>query len=183
MSDSGSAASEAANAELAAQVITLATQAGVRIGVAESLTGGLVASTLVSVPGASKVFLGGVVAYANSAKAGLLGVPSEVLERHGAVSAETAEAMARGIRARLSTDGGPASVSLLAISTTGVAGPDIQDGQPVGTVFVGLASSQAVSTQHFHFSGDRQSIRLQTTAATLRLLGDEIERHLGLNTL
>ena len=183
MIDSVSAATNASNAELAAQVIALATQAGVHIGVAESLTGGLVASTLVSVPGASKVFLGGVVAYATSAKAGLLGVPSEVLDTLGAVSAETAEAMAQGMRNGLSIDGYAASTSLVTVSTTGVAGPDTQDGQPVGTVFVGLATSTGVTAKETHFSGDRQSIRIQATRFALSIVRDEMQRHLGLNTV
>jgi nicotinamide-nucleotide amidase len=151
--------------------------------VAESLTGGLIASTLVAVPGASKVFLGGAVAYANSAKVNLLGIPSEVIESYGAVSAATAEAMAQGIRSHLSSDGDPAAPPLLTISTTGVAGPESQDGQPVGTVFIGITGPHGVSTQQFAFSGDRQSVRNQTTRAALILLRDEIPRHLGLVTV
>jgi nicotinamide-nucleotide amidase len=170
-------------AERAAGVIELATAARVKVGVAESLTGGMIASAIVSVPGASRVFLGGVVAYANSAKLGLLDVDAGLLEREGAVSGEVATAMAEGIRGQLAIDGDPEALPIFAVSTTGVAGPDTQDGKPAGTVFVGLATSDGLASASYFFEGDRQSIRTQAAMAALGVLRDEIERYIGLVTV
>ena len=101
---------------------------GLTLATAESCTGGLVAARLTSVPGSSDVFVGGIVSYANEVKIGELGVPAELIEQHGAVSAEVAEAMARGARERLGVD--------VAVSVTGVAGPDGgTEEKPVGLVY------------------------------------------------
>jgi nicotinamide-nucleotide amidase len=116
--------------ETAAQLVRLLGQQGRTIAVAESLTGGLVAATIVGVPGASKVFRGGVVAYATDVKASVLGVDAGLLERVGAVDSDVADEMAYGVARLLGADYG--------IATTGVAGPDPQDGQPVGTVYVSV---------------------------------------------
>src|ERR1700729_3739333 len=107
---------------LAAEVLRRLTEAGQTLATAESLTGGLVAAALTSVPGASAAFRGGVVAYATDLKAAVLGVPDDLLQLRGAVDPDVAEAMAQGARARLGTTVG--------ISTTGVAGPDPADGKP-----------------------------------------------------
>jgi nicotinamide-nucleotide amidase len=116
--------------DLAADLIRCCGDRGLTLGVAESLTGGLLADALVSVPGASAVVRGGIVAYAPEVKVSLLGVPDEVLEQHGTVSGACAEAMARGAREALACD--------LAIATTGVAGPDPSEGHPPGIVHLAV---------------------------------------------
>ena len=114
--------------QTAAQVVRLLTQQRRTVAVAESLTGGLVVAALVGVPGASKVVRGGVVAYMTDLKSSLLGVDPDLLARVGAVDPDVALAMARGVAERLGADYG--------VATTGVAGPDPQDGQPVGRIYV-----------------------------------------------
>lgn len=114
--------------ESAAQVVRLLTERGRTVAVAESLTGGLVVAALVGVPGASKAVRGGVVAYMTDLKTALLGVDPDLLARSGAVDREVALAMARGAAERLGADYG--------VATTGVAGPDQQDGHPVGELWV-----------------------------------------------
>jgi nicotinamide-nucleotide amidase len=136
---------------------------GLSLAAAESCTGGLVSARLTAVPGASDVFLGGVVAYSNEVKLRELGVPPEVLERHGAVSAEAAEAMADGARDALGAD--------VAVAVTGVAGPGGGTPEkPVGLVFVTVARPQERSTQRLVFSGDREAVRTRATAAALHAL-------------
>jgi nicotinamide-nucleotide amidase len=116
--------------DLAADLIRRCGDRGLTLGAAESLTGGLLAGALVSVPGASAVVRGGIVAYAPDVKVSLLGVPDVLLEQHGTVSGDCAEAMARGARESLTCD--------LAIATTGVAGPDPSEGHPPGTVYLAV---------------------------------------------
>ncbi|MFN8044828.1 MAG: CinA family protein [Dermatophilaceae bacterium] len=145
---------------------------GLTIATAESLTGGLVCAALTDVPGASAVVRGGVVGYATDAKASVLGVDPDVLGRRGAVDPEVARQMAAGVCRVLASDVG--------VSTTGVAGPDAQDGQPVGTVHiaVSMAGSTRVSSLLLH--GDRPAIRRATVVAALdlvsRVLDDTAER-------
>jgi nicotinamide-nucleotide amidase len=115
------------------------------------------------VPGSSDVFVGAVVAYSDDVKARELGVPAEVLERHGAVSAETAEAMARGARGRLGAD--------LAVSVTGIAGPGGgSDEKPVGLVYLHALGPDGTRSADFVFPGDRDSIRRRATVTALHLL-------------
>lgn len=121
--------------ETAAQLVRVLGQQGRTLAVAESLTGGLVASTIVGVPGASKVFRGGVVAYATDVKASVLGVDAGLLARVGAVDSDVADEMAAGVARLLGADYG--------LATTGVAGPDPQDGQPVGTLFISVVGPGA----------------------------------------
>jgi nicotinamide-nucleotide amidase len=136
---------------------------GFTLATAESCTGGLVGARLTDVAGASDVYLGGVVAYANAVKEERLGVPAAVLERHGAVSAETAEAMADGARAALGADA--------AVAVTGIAGPDGgTPGKPVGLVYVGVVTPAARSTESFVFSGDREAVRTRATVLSLHAL-------------
>ena len=111
---------------------------GWTLAVAESLTGGMLASTIVDVPGASLSFRGGVVAYATDVKRSVLGVDPDLLATRGAVDPEVAHAMAQGVRRMLRTDVG--------IATTGVAGPDAQDGQPVGTVWISVVTPESEAT-------------------------------------
>ncbi|MCX3060493.1 CinA family protein [Streptomyces beihaiensis] len=177
----------------AAEVLRLLTERGQTLAVAESLTGGLVAATLVEVPGASKAFRGSVTAYATELKHRLLGVDAELLAAHGPVHPEVALEMADGVREALGADWG--------IATTGVAGPDPQDGQPVGTVFVAvrgpagpesprgprsleslgmsesdLATDFAGSRKvvELRLNGERAEIRRESVRSVLGLLKEEL---------
>ena len=147
---------------LAGEIIPGLADRGQTVGVAESLTGGLVAAALTSVPGSSAVFLGGIVAYATSLKAALLGVPAELLARYGPVYPDVAAAMASGVRARLGATYG--------LATTGVAGPGPADGQPAGTVFVALAGPGTDTVRELRLTGDRAAVRAASAAAVLSLL-------------
>ncbi|WP_242497496.1 CinA family protein [Nocardioides oleivorans] len=135
---------------------------GETVATAESLTGGLLAARLTDVPGASRSFVGGVVSYATRVKISALDVPASVVEQHGVVSEECAAAMATGVRRRLDATWG--------LATTGVAGPDPQDGQPVGTVWVAVAGPSSVETRLLALSGDRAAIREATCAEVLSVL-------------
>ena len=151
--------------ELVAEAHAALRAGGLTVGVAESLTGGLLAEWLTDQAGASATFRGGVVAYATPVKAAVLGVPPELLAARGAVDPEVALAMARGARAVLGAGVG--------VATTGVAGPDPQDGQPVGTVFVavsGPGSPAGERVEAHRFAGDRAAIRVAAAVAALRLL-------------
>lgn len=152
-------------ASLRAQELTVA--------VAESLTGGLLVAELVSVPGASSVVAGGVVAYQTEVKHSLLGVPAALLAEHGAVHPDVAAAMATGVRERLTI---AHARPTFGIATTGVAGPDPQDGQPVGTVYVGIAWENHVEVVPLALEGDRQAIRSATVAESLAALQRVVER-------
>ncbi|MFZ7088081.1 CinA family protein [Curtobacterium sp. RRHDQ10] len=163
--------------DLARDVVDALTARGETVAVAESLTGGLVVAELVSVPGASAVVRGGVVAYATPLKHALLGVSAELLARNGAVDPEVARQMAAGVRERLVVDGAPATWG---ISTTGVAGPDPQDGKAVGTVFVGIAADGLCESSELRLDGDRAAIRQATVSELLaRLLRMFVERECG----
>jgi nicotinamide-nucleotide amidase len=133
------------------------------LAVAESLTGGALAAAVVDVPGASAVLRGAVVAYATDLKHALLGVDAALLARQGAVHPEVAGQMADGVRTRLSATWG--------VATTGVAGPDPQDGRPPGTVHVALAGPQGVTVESLTLPGNRAQVRSRTVAVALELLG------------
>jgi nicotinamide-nucleotide amidase len=136
---------------------------GLTLATAESCTGGLVAARLTSVPGSSDVVLGGVVAYANDVKTGELGVSAELLERHGAVSSEAAEAMAAGARARLGAG--------VAVAVTGVAGPGGgTEEKPVGLVYLHAQGPSGDLPRELNLPGDREAIRGRATAAALHLV-------------
>jgi nicotinamide-nucleotide amidase len=152
-------------------VIELLTARRQTVAVAESLTGGLVVAELISVPGASAVVRGGVVAYATPLKHSLLGVDAALLAEHGPVHAEVAAEMAEGVRETCAVDGIAADYG---ISTTGVAGPDSQDGKKPGTVFLGISSGAASRGVPLALSGTREEIRTATVQAILRLLIDEL---------
>jgi len=137
------------------------------VAVAESLTGGLVSATLVDVPGASAVLRGAVVAYSTDLKATLLGVDPVLLEQRGAVDPDVARAMAIGVRARLGADVG--------LATTGVAGPDPQDGHPPGTVHVAVSTPDGTHVRSLRLAGDRAAVRALSADAVLAL-GVEILR-------
>jgi nicotinamide-nucleotide amidase len=147
---------------LAAEAIALLTAHGRTIATAESLTGGMLAAALTSIPGASAVFRGGVVAYATDLKASLLGVPAGLLDRYGAVHADVAAAMAEGACGQLAASVGAA--------TTGVAGPDPADGQPVGTVHIAVRCGHRTARRALALSGNRDQIRMATVWQTLGLI-------------
>jgi nicotinamide-nucleotide amidase len=134
-----------------------------RVATAESCTGGLVGARLTDIPGSSDVYLGGVVAYSDELKRSALGVSSETLRAHGAVSEETAAAMAGGARARLGADVG--------VAVTGVAGP--RGGtreKPVGLVYIHVEGPQGVVARNGRLPGDREAVRSRATAMALHLL-------------
>jgi nicotinamide-nucleotide amidase len=136
---------------------------GYTLSVAESCTGGLLAQRLTDIPGSSKYFIEGVVAYANDAKTRTLGVEPMLLMEHGAVSAPVAEAMAEGIRRRAGTDFG--------LSITGIAGPGGgTEEKPVGTVFIALADDIKTEHRKLNLPGDRHLIRWRASQAALDLL-------------
>jgi len=138
-----------------------------KLAIAESCTGGLIASRITDVPGSSEYFERGLVVYSNRAKIELLGVNSELIKRFGAVSAEAAEAMAKGIKEKSSTDFG--------LAVTGIAGPSggLKD-KPVGLVFLSLAKDSSVIVSKNIFSGDRERIKFYSSQAALDLLRREL---------
>jgi len=132
---------------------------GATLATAESMTGGLLGAFVTGVPGASAVYLGGVVTYATEIKQELLKIPEEIVEEDGVVSARCAEAMASGVRDLVGTT--------YALSTTGVAGPEEQEGKPVGTVYVGLAGPDWTRSVALDLDGDRAEIREAACTAAL----------------
>ena len=153
---------EPADAELAARIVGLLTQRQQTVAVAESLTGGLLGAAITTVPGASVVFRGGVIAYATDLKAALLGVPAALLAERGAVDPDVAGAMAAGVAQRLGATAG--------VATTGVAGPDPADGKPPGTVHIAVCAGGGAVVQTLALSGSRDEIRRGTVERSLRLL-------------
>jgi nicotinamide-nucleotide amidase len=153
--------------EEAAAVIATATKLGLTVGCAESLTGGLVAADIVSIPGASAVFRGSIVAYDSMLKNDLLGVDASMLASTGAVTAEVASAMAEGALARLGVD--------VAVATTGVAGPDPDpvSGEAPGAVFIAVAGGGlGTLVREMSLEGNRDEIRQRATRAALQALLD-----------
>jgi nicotinamide-nucleotide amidase len=151
-------------AELAAGLIAELTRRSLTIAVAESLTGGLLVAELIAVPGASAVVNGGVVAYNTALKHSILGVDATLLAERGAVDPDVAAAMAEGVRDACAVNGIPASIGL---STTGVAGPDPQDGKPVGTVFVGVSTATGTTVFDLMIGGSRNTIRASVVSESL----------------
>lgn len=150
----------------AAELIAALRERGWTLGVAESLTGGAVAAEIVSIPGASAALWGAVVAYATPVKHTVLGVDAALLAEHGPVHAEVAVQMADGIRRVVAVDGRAADVG---ISTTGIAGPDSPDGQPVGTVHIGVVTPHERISRLHVFAGSRAEVRQQATDAVIAL--------------
>ena len=169
----GPTANRVAVESLARTVLEQLARRNETLAVAESCTGGLLGAAITEVPGASAVFLGGVISYSNAVKEAVLGVPASVLEGHGAVSEQVARAMATGVRDRLGATWG--------VSITGIAGPDGgTEDKPVGLVNWSVASPHGVTTEHRVFSGDRATVRLRSVRSALdllrRRLGEEGER-------
>ena len=130
---------------------------------AESCTGGGIGAALTAVSGISSVYKGGVISYCDELKHTLLGVPTDMLKRFGAVSAPVAEAMASGVRRNLNAD--------VAVSVTGLAGPDAdQFGNPVGTVYIGYSDENTLFSRKFLFTGDRNQIQMQAIHAALEIV-------------
>ncbi len=152
--------------DAAALVLARLAERGWSIATAESLTGGLVAARITSVPGASLHMRGGVVAYATDLKRDVLGVPGALLADRGAVDPDVAQAMADGIRRVAGADVG--------VATTGVAGPDPQDGKPVGTVFIAVSTPAGGAVEALSLSGTRRNIRDATVDAALALCASAI---------
>lgn len=152
----------------AERVIATLTERTVSLAVAESLTGGLLGATLTRVPGASKVYLGGTIAYDTRLKTDLIGVPTELIREHSVVSEEVALAMALGLQERTDAD--------WTVAVTGVAGPGPQDGHEPGEVWVCVLGPRIPSlpqlqqVQRFDFDGDRETVRDATVEAALAML-------------
>ena len=154
--------------DLAATVIATLTERSLSLASAESLTGGHIGATLTEVPGASKVYLGGTIAYATPMKTALLGIPWEVIRRYTVVSERVALEMAVGLQQRTDAD--------WVIAVTGVAGPDGQDGHAPGEVWVCVLGPRVPNTpqfqrvERFDFTGDRSEVRRQTVDAAFGIL-------------
>ncbi len=146
----------------AAEALALLRAAGATLATAESLTGGRLAAAVTSVPGASASYLGGFVTYATELKKSLLGVSPELVEQYGVVSGECARAMATGCR--------EATGASYGVATTGVAGPDQQEGKPVGTVFVGLSGPEGETVLAMELLGDRPRIQERACREALSAL-------------
>lgn len=147
---------------LAGDAVKGALDRGMTVATAESLTAGMVSAVLADTAGASGMLQGGVVAYQNSVKVDILGVPADLLDAVGSVDGDVAAAMAAGVRAALGAD--------IGVATTGVAGPDGHDGKAVGTVYIGLATAAGTASFEYGFSGNRAEIRGQACGAALERL-------------
>ena len=146
--------------DLARQIVEISTAKGLKIGFAESLTGGLISSSVVAVPGASAVLKGSIVSYTNEVKENVLGVSPDIISAHTEVSAECAKAMAEGAKSVLGVD--------LAVSVTGIAGPTGElPGKPVGTVYMGYCFRDISGALRLNFEGDRDTIRTCTVLEAL----------------
>ncbi len=155
--------------DAALRLVRLAKERGVTLSCAESLTAGMVSSSIAAVPGASSVLLGGAVTYTNQVKERLLSVSEKTIQEVTEVSYEVAQQMASGACSLFGSD--------YAVSLTGYAGPGGgTDSNPVGTVYIGLCSPQAVFSKRFVFAGDRQEVRFQACLEALRMLFDALGR-------
>lgn len=149
--------------EAAAQLIAVLKENGWTLATAESCTGGGVGHALTAVPGSSAVYLGGVISYANAVKEQVLGVPAEVLSKFGAVSCQTASAMAEGVKKLTGAD--------ISVSITGIAGPASDDtNKPVGLVYIGVSRLGKTTVKEHHFSGSRENIRNQSILEAIRMV-------------
>jgi nicotinamide-nucleotide amidase len=149
-----------------APLVRVLIERGETLAVVESLTGGLLAATLVEIAGVSAVFRGGLVVYAPDLKASLAGVPPDLLAARGAVDLDVAVALAEGGRVRCAAD--------WALATTGVAGPDPQDGKPVGLVFVAVAGPGGSAVRRLSLPGDRAAVRAGAVTAAVDLLAEQL---------
>ncbi|TCM50246.1 CinA family protein [Kribbella sp. VKM Ac-2568] len=153
------------------RLVELVKNRGETLATAESLTGGLVGAALTDIPGISAIYRGGVVVYATDLKATLAGVPTDLLAQVGPVHSDTAAALAAGVRERLGATYG--------LATTGVAGPDPQDGIEAGTVYVAAAGPDVVKVRKLSLSGDRATIRRGSVEAVLDLAAELVAEDLA----
>lgn len=152
--------------ELAHGVVADLGRRGLTLATCESLTGGLVGATITAVPGSSAVYVGGLVTYASRLKHQLAGVDEALIAEHGVVNRACAEQMATGARRLLAAD--------LALACTGVAGPDPQDGERPGTVWIALATPDGVVARRLALVGDREAVRRGTVAALFALVHEHL---------
>lgn len=154
--------------QIAAEVINTMVERGETVAVAESCTGGMIASQLTGIAGSSQIFLGGVVAYSNSLKHRLLNVSLQTIEDEGSVSAACVAEMCQGVLENLASD--------YAISVTGIAGPGGATAtKPVGLVYIAIGNAKIIRVFEFYFEGDRNEIRTQTVAKALELLLNNLQ--------
>ena len=168
MSSASAEPTEPTEATVAAEVVAVLSDRRHILATAESLTGGGLGAVITAVPGASAVYAGGVVSYATRVKQELLDVPAELVTAHGVVSAACAEAMASAVRRVVGAD--------LGISTTGVAGPEPQEGKPVGLVYVAVADGTSTVSRELRLTGDREAVRAAARLGALRLLLERLAR-------
>lgn len=159
------------SADVLERLVGLVKRQGATLATAESLTGGLVGAALTDIPGVSAIYRGGVIVYATDLKATLAGVPVDLLADVGPVHADTAAALAQGVRDRLGATYG--------LATTGVAGPDPQAGIEAGTVYVAAAGPTVVQVRKLELAGDRQAIRQHAVEAVLALAADLVAEEVG----
>jgi nicotinamide-nucleotide amidase len=152
---------------VAADAIHRLVERGETLATAESLTGGLVAATIVEIPGVSAVYRGGLVVYATDLKATLAGVPEALLAERGPVDPDVAVALAAGARARCGADWG--------LATTGVAGPEPQDGKPVGLVYIAVRGPGHAAVRELKLGGNRSAVRTESVTHVLRLLSETLQ--------
>ena len=152
---------ELEQSETAEKLVKLLKEKNMTVTTAESCTGGMIASAIISVAGASACFKEGYITYSNEAKKKLLGVREDTLKQHTVVSAQVAQEMAAGAAKK--------AESSLAVSVTGVAGPDPGEGNPVGLVYTGIAFKGSVYASRFQFAGSREEIRRQAACEALAL--------------
>ena len=142
---------------------------GWRISIAESCTGGLISHRITNIPGSSDYFESGVVSYSNEAKTEILKVPEETINKHGAVSSQTAKAMAEGVRRFRKTE--------IGVGVTGIAGPTGGTAaKPAGLVYIALSTQSCVECKEFRFTGDREEIKLKTSEAALEMIREYLEK-------
>lgn len=157
-----------------AQVLATLNSRGLRLAIAESLTGGALSAEFVSVPGASEVLLGAVVAYQSELKHEMLGVSKSLLDSSGPIDPQVAAQMAGGVRSKLASKTGTDENAVIGIATTGVAGPDAQGGAEPGTVFIAISAAAPIGELVFahQFSGERNEVRAQAVAQAVAALGE-----------
>ena len=160
--------------DLAVEVIQLARDSGRFIATAESVTGGLVAGALTAVPRASEVFIGAVVCYTDAVKTQLLGVSPQLIQNQSAVDAEVAAQLADGCRDRFVRIAAVDSERVIAVATTGVAGPAAVGSHQPGVVFIGCSSASGVSVYGEDFAGDRDAIRAAAVTRALEILREQL---------
>jgi nicotinamide-nucleotide amidase len=159
----------------AAALLEALERKGLHLALAESLTGGLLTSAFVDVPGSSKVLLGAIVAYQSELKHQLLGVSRALLQEQGAVDPEVVAQMAAGIRVKLANKTGKDESTVIGLATTGVAGPDSQDGKRAGTVFIGISGPTGDFVYPLELTGDRAAIRAASVDSALDALWEHFQ--------